>query len=64
MKAKLETPKERLIKGLRFTKPEHYHCPECNTIIEPHSANCDYHYCPNCRQDFLVLGGDVLYEVA
>ena len=55
---------DRLIRGLRFAEPEHYHCPECNTLLERHSANCDYHYCPNCRRDFLVLEGVVLYEVA
>ena len=64
MKAVRETARERLIKGLKFPSPEHYHCPECNTLLEPHSESSDYHYCPNCRRDFLILGGEVLYEVA
>jgi len=59
-----ETARERLIRGLKFAEPEHYHCPDCNTLLEAHSASCEYHYCPNCRRDFLVLEGDVLSEVA
>ena len=59
-----EKTRGRLIEGVSFAEPEHYHCPNCNTILEPHSANCDFFFCRNCSEDFLVLEGEVLSEVA
>ena len=64
VKVKADSPVEKLIRGLKFAEPEHYHCPECNTLLVPHSAGSDYHFCPNCRRGFLILDGDILPEVA